>query len=100
MQDESTPIQVGPELEAELSALIGEGHTIAAIKRLREATGVNLGMATQIVAQRIDFKAQKERQPCPYCGKLLRSMIAKRCLECGLDWHDPNNVVRQGSRGR
>jgi len=94
MQDESTPIQVGPEVEAELSALIGEGHTIAAIKRLREATGVNLGMAKQIVAQRIEFKTQTPRPPCPYCGQPLRTMLAKQCLECGMDWHDPNNVVR------
>jgi hypothetical protein len=25
--------------------------------------------------------------PCPQCGKLLRSQLAKQCFECGADWH-------------
>ncbi|HVJ83500.1 MAG TPA: hypothetical protein VNC50_20710 [Planctomycetia bacterium] len=31
---------------------------------------------------------------CPYCGKPLRTGKAKQCLECGTDWHDPDNLVR------
>lgn len=31
--------------------------------------------------------------PCPYCGKLLRNKMAKQCFECGMDWHDPQNVT-------
>ncbi|MFI5380636.1 MAG: hypothetical protein ACHRHE_15165 [Tepidisphaerales bacterium] len=31
--------------------------------------------------------------PCPYCGKLLRNSRAKQCFECGMDWHDPTNVL-------
>ena len=33
------------------------------------------------------------RSPCPYCGKPLATDKAKQCFECGMDWHDPQNVV-------
>jgi len=31
--------------------------------------------------------------PCPHCGRLLRNPRAKQCFECGMDWHDPDNVL-------
>ena len=31
--------------------------------------------------------------PCPHCGRLLRNEKAKQCFECGMDWHDPENVI-------
>jgi len=30
--------------------------------------------------------------PCLYCGLPLRTMLARQCLECGKDWHDPDNI--------
>lgn len=27
--------------------------------------------------------------PCPYCGKQLRTPLAKQCRHCRRDWHDP-----------
>jgi Ca-activated chloride channel family protein len=30
---------------------------------------------------------------CPYCGQPLPTTKARRCLHCGMDWHDPENVV-------
>jgi hypothetical protein len=32
--------------------------------------------------------------PCSYCGLPLRTMLARQCLECGMDWHDPDNVSK------
>ncbi len=44
--------------------------------------------------------AAEQRQsapiPCPHCGEPLRTPLAKQCLSCGMDWHDPANVVRRG----
>jgi len=34
--------------------------------------------------------------PCPYCGKELVSEKARQCFSCGMDWHDPDNVVQRG----
>jgi hypothetical protein len=33
-------------------------------------------------------------KPCPWCGKPLKTEKAQQCFECGMDWHDPANVVR------
>jgi CheY-like chemotaxis protein len=38
---------------------------------------------------------QVEQVPCPYCKALLRTARARQCFECGMDWHDPDNVVCQ-----
>jgi hypothetical protein len=36
--------------------------------------------------------------PCPYCGRLLRNRRASQCFVCGMDWHDPNNVINRKQR--
>jgi hypothetical protein len=33
--------------------------------------------------------------PCPSCGELLRTAHAKQCRRCGMDWHDPTNMVNR-----
>jgi hypothetical protein len=38
-------------------------------------------------------KGRMTGPPCPYCGGQLRTAKAKQCRECGMDWHDPANVV-------
>ena len=91
------PAKIDQEIEAEIIGLIGQGLTIAAIKRLREATGWNLAAASKWVVQHSPEMQQRQRTaPCPYCGQPLRTVLARQCLECGMDWHDPKNVVRRG----
>src|SRR5262245_41906337 len=34
-----------------------------------------------------------EGTPCPYCGGMLRTRLAKQCRHCGGDWHDPDHVT-------
>jgi hypothetical protein len=34
-----------------------------------------------------------EGTPCPYCGGMLRTRLAKQCRHCGRDWHDPDQVT-------
>ncbi len=31
--------------------------------------------------------------PCPYCGEILRTVRAKQCRKCAMDWHDPNKLT-------
>jgi hypothetical protein len=48
-----------------------------------------------------DLWAQREALrrliPCPYCEQPLKTSVARQCLSCGMDWHDPANVIRLGS---
>jgi hypothetical protein len=36
---------------------------------------------------------RKERARCPYCPAMLPTPQARQCFRCGMDWHDPKNVV-------
>jgi hypothetical protein len=87
-----------PELEEEVRVMIGEGHTIAAIKRLRSATGWGLAEAKLWVDRASDDGGSvkcRTGTPCPYCGSPLRTDSAKQCFERGMDWHDANNIIRR-----
>jgi hypothetical protein len=33
--------------------------------------------------------------PCPYCGGALRTRNAKQCFQCGMDWRDPDKIIRR-----
>lgn len=39
------------------------------------------------------FGALFEPMPCPYCGAVLRTIKAKQCRKCGMDWHDSNTLT-------
>lgn len=40
--------------------------------------------------------SEKETAPCPHCDKPLKTSKARQCFGCGMDWHDPENVRKQG----
>jgi hypothetical protein len=54
---------IGPELEAELLGLIAEGRTVAAIKKLREATGIQLHLCKKWVDDRIAEMVSRLKNP-------------------------------------
>jgi hypothetical protein len=41
-------------------------------------------------------ESRSPEAPCPYCGAQLRTVKAKQCFDCGMDWHDPANIIRRG----
>jgi hypothetical protein len=43
-----------------------------------------------------DRGSSEPEAQCPYCGAELRSAKAKQCFDCGMDWHDPANVIGRG----
>jgi hypothetical protein len=82
---------LGPDLEAEARGMMATGNTVAAIKRIREATGCSLAFAKAWVDQQLaagGFRKTWSGKPCPHCGKPLRTDMANQCFECGTDWHD------------
>jgi hypothetical protein len=44
---------------------------------------------------KIALRRKNTGAPCPYCGEPLRTAFAKQCRHCGVDWHDPENVMRR-----
>ena len=87
------PVQVSPEFKADL---LKEGRTALVIKKLTKATGCSMFVAKQWLTE----IHEKERTPCPYCGISLPSAKARQCFSCGMDWHDPNDLVRRSDPER
>ena len=87
-----------PELQADLTAMIRRGHTIPAIKRLREEPGWSLADAKCWVDQALEGYGVTKNwtgKPCPDSAKPLRADSAKQCFACGMDWHDASNIIQR-----
>jgi hypothetical protein len=56
------------------------------------ADGRELMLYNLVTARPLGDRTDSET-PCPYCGQRLRTASAKQCRHCGMDWHDPENVV-------
>jgi hypothetical protein len=44
-----------------------------------------------------ESESRSPEAPCPYCGAELRTAKAKQCFDCGMDWHEPANIIGRGS---
>jgi hypothetical protein len=79
--------------ERRVRSLIGHFRTEAAVLELMGFTGCPESWARLWVEHRgRPIPTPGETPPCPYCGKPLRTSLAKQCRFCLRDWHDPDHV--------
>src|SRR5579883_2432066 len=80
--------------ERRIRELIRNGRTLTAMSELSAATGCPISWAKLWVLHKGRQQITKwQTIPCPYCGKPLRTPLAKQCRFCLRDWHDPHNVT-------
>lgn len=68
-----------------------------AISELRALTGCPLSWAKIWVSHAGRADAIGTTAACPYCGKPLKTALAKQCPRCNMDWHDPKRPKRLGA---
>jgi hypothetical protein len=77
--------------------MIFEGRNMMAMHELRAITMCPLAWAKIWVLHSGRPDAMGTTAPCPYCGKPLKTALAKQCPHCNMDWHDPARPRRLGS---
>src|SRR6476619_1950872 len=77
--------------------MILEGRTIMAMHELRSITLCPVAWAKIWVQHSGRSDSMVTTAPCPYCGKSLKTALAKQCPQCNMDWHDPQHPKRLGS---
>jgi hypothetical protein len=82
--------------EARLRRLIVENRKIMATQELRALTRCPLTWAKIWVSHSGRADAIGTTAPCPYCGKPLKTALAKQCPHCNMDWHNPKNPKKLG----
>jgi hypothetical protein len=91
------PRRAFAEIEAEAIAMLpSPSGGLWAAKHLRDEAGMSFKESMDWFYTQMEKMAPPKR-PCPYCGVPLASDLARQCLSCGMDWHDPESVVRRGS---
>jgi hypothetical protein len=83
--------------EARLRQLIRENRKLAAVQELRTLTRCPVAWAKIWVEHSGHPDAVGTTAPCPYCGKQLKTALAKQCHHCNMDWHDPKNPKKLGA---
>jgi hypothetical protein len=78
------------DISHEIAAKLRRMHAGLAIPMIRDLTGCPLDWAKLWFGRpngpHREF-GESAAPPCPYCGKQLRTKLAKQCVECGADWH-------------
>jgi Cysteine-rich CPCC len=69
-----------------------EGPRSEELLRLQQQVAEGKQILRQELKRRISGPLY-EGTPCPYCGGMLRTRLAKQCRHCGRDWHDPDQVT-------
>lgn len=83
------------EVRRRIYELIRNGDEAGAIEALRAETGCPPEWARLWVTH--PFGPRRPARlwvgpPCAYCGRPLRTRLARQCFDCGKDWHDPENI--------
>jgi len=90
-------IDIDPEATAGLRKRVKSGETDEVARVVRELTGCPAAWA-ELWVQHPDGPIAPppvwKGPPCSNCGRPLRSAFARQCFECGMDWHDPDNIRR------
>lgn len=89
-------IDLSEKDEARLRELIRNDRKVMATQELRAITRCPLSWAKLWVVHSGRPDAYGTTAPCPYCGKPLKTALAKQCPHCNMDWHDPKNPKRLG----
>ncbi len=83
-------------IEQELLGLLrAQTRVILVCKAMKELSGWEYGDCCNWVYYHA-MQMGPQPPPCPYCGVRLLAMEAQQCFWCGMDWHDPANIVRRG----
>ena len=83
--------------EGRLRELMRQGRMIAAAQELRFLTRCPVSWAKIWAEHYGRPDAVGTTAPCPYCGKPLKTALAKQCQHCNMDWHDPKHPKRLGA---
>jgi hypothetical protein len=76
------------ELRSRVLRLIRDNKKMMAMAELRAATGCSERWAKIWVLHGGRPTPEYPGPPCPYCGKPLRTSLAKQCPHCLKDWHN------------
>jgi hypothetical protein len=83
--------------ESRIRQMIRENRYMMAMAELQAATGCSLRWAKIWVIHEGKPKPLEDKTvPCPFCGMLLRTSLAKQCRYCRRDWHDAEKVIPLG----
>ncbi len=74
--------------ETRIKKLIREQNPIMAMKELESIVGCNQRWSKIWVIHKGKPTPEFLGPPCPYCGGLLRSSMAKQCPHCFKSWHN------------
>ena len=90
-----------PELAREddrrVRQLMRDGQQLLAMRELSKASGCPLTWAKVWVQHDGRTQPRAPGTTCTFCGGRLRTSLARQCLECGMDWHDPDRPRRLGT---
>jgi hypothetical protein len=80
-----------------IKQLILSGQNALATQELRATVHCPITWAKLWVTHSGHPDAVGTSAPCPYCGKKLKTALAKQCPHCNMDWHDPDKPIRLGT---